>query len=38
MLIWFEVLLIIYCGLLGMCLICDVYVKSSSYTCFMKFS
>ena len=37
MLIWFEVILMLYCGLLIMCLICEVCVESGSYIYFMIF-
>ena len=38
MLIWFEVLLMLLCGLLGICIICEVYVESCSYMYVMEFS
>ena len=38
MLIWFKVMVILYCGLLGMCSIFEFCVDSGSYTYFMNFS
>ena len=38
MLIWFQVLIMILCGFLGICILCKVHVKCGSYSYVVKLS